>query len=787
MKSARHRRVLSEPVEPRLLWAAHVAGSSVSYATIQSAVNAAPAGGTVTVDAGTYAETVTVAKPLTLRGAQAGVDARGNGRPTASAATESLVTGAASGSGRARAFHVLADNVTIDGFTAAGETDQADALGAGIVIGPNRAGTHLLNDVVRDNVAGIFLANASTTNPALIQHCWIGNNNQAGGNGGRGIYTNTTISGGTLINVTIDANTFSNNRGGSGTTGYEAAVAYEAGSAGRQSDVRITNNSFIGNGKATLFFHTTGVLIQGNTATGTQDKWSGTLRFEGDNHDVRILYNTADANRGPAVAVDSKGVPGDNSGFVVNYNNFYNNNTGYARRIGVANNFDSYVGTFDARFNYWGAASGPAGLGAGTGDAVLGGYMDQSTGQGWQQASSGDDALLKFAPFATTTVVAPTAGAVPAAPSKLTAVATSTSQVALAWTDNANGSATGFVVQRSGDGGATFATVATTSTTTYADAGLAAGTTYAYRVLATNAAGSSPASGTVGVTMPSTATNTTVSLTTLRPTSAAVGYGTLHTNASVNGNPLKVRGTTYAAGLGTHATSTITYALAGKYATFAADVGVDDEVNGNGAVRFVVLGDGVRLYDGGVVTGTSPVGRFAVTVAGVQVLTLQALPGVAGSIDYDHADWANPRLTLAATTPATLARRTGTVIGTPGSYGNAGNTAAKANDGSLATYVDGPTASGNWVGLDLGSVRSVAQIQFAPRGGYAARMVGGVFQASTSADFSTGVTTLYTVTTAPAAGTLTTVTLATPVTARYFRYLSPTGSYGNVAEVAFYG
>ena len=65
-------------------------------------------------------------------------------------------------------------------------------------------------------------------------------------------------------------------------------------------------------------------------------------------------------------------------------------------------------------------------------------------------------------------------------------------------------------------------------------------------------------------------------------------------------------------------------------------------------------------------------------------------------------------------------------------------------------------------------------------------MVGGVFQASTSADFSSGVTTLYTVTAAPTSGSLTTVTLASPVTARYVRYLSPNGSEGNVAEVQFF-
>jgi hypothetical protein len=138
----------------------------------------------------------------------------------------------------------------------------------------------------------------------------------------------------------------------------------------------------------------------------------------------------------------------------------------------------------------------------------------------------------------------------------------------------------------------------------------------------------------------------------------------------------------------------------------------------------------------------------------------------------------------AAVTPIQL---TGTTIGTAGSYLNAGNTIAKATDGSLTTFFDGPVANGNWVGLDLGTTKSISQIAFAPRSGWASRMVGGQFQVSTTADFSSGVTTVYTIGAAPTVGSLTTVTLATPVTARYVRYLSPAGSYGNIAEFQVFG
>jgi len=50
---------------------------SAAFKTIQSAVNAAPAGGTVVVCPGTYYEQVVIAKPLTLRGKQATIDETG--------------------------------------------------------------------------------------------------------------------------------------------------------------------------------------------------------------------------------------------------------------------------------------------------------------------------------------------------------------------------------------------------------------------------------------------------------------------------------------------------------------------------------------------------------------------------------------------------------------------------------------------------------------------------------------------------------------------------------------
>jgi hypothetical protein len=79
----------------------------------------------------------------------------------------------------------------------------------------------------------------------------------------------------------------------------------------------------------------------------------------------------------------------------------------------------------------------------------------------------------------------------PAAPTGLTATAISASQINLAWTDNATNE-TAYRIERSLDGTTlTLLTMPGANVSTYADTGLTASTTYYYRVLASNSAGSS--------------------------------------------------------------------------------------------------------------------------------------------------------------------------------------------------------------------------------------------------------------------------------------------------------
>ena len=123
----------------------------------------------------------------------------------------------------------------------------------------------------------------------------------------------------------------------------------------------------------------------------------------------------------------------------------------------------------------------------------------------------------------------------------------------------------------------------------------------------------------------------------------------------------------------------------------------------------------------------------------------------------------------------------GRVITGPGSDSHQGNNFEKVFDGDLLTILDGPNAASYWVGLDLGQSQPIQRLRYAGRIGMEQRMVGGTFQGSDSADFSTNVVDLWVVTDQPPRGWVTR-NLESSVTARYVRYVPPPNSFGNIAE-----
>ena len=127
------------------------------------------------------------------------------------------------------------------------------------------------------------------------------------------------------------------------------------------------------------------------------------------------------------------------------------------------------------------------------------------------------------------------------------------------------------------------------------------------------------------------------------------GWGPVETDmsngekASGDGESITIAGHVFDHGLGAHAPSVVKVDLGGRCTAFEADVGVDDEVGGNGSVQFQVWGDGTKLFDSGVVRGTGgSIGAYA-DVTGVRTLRLVVADGGDG-IDNDHADWGDARL-----------------------------------------------------------------------------------------------------------------------------------------------
>ena len=98
---------------------------------------------------------------------------------------------------------------------------------------------------------------------------------------------------------------------------------------------------------------------------------------------------------------------------------------------------------------------------------------------------------------------APSVTIIPAAPSGLTATASSGTQINLVWTDNSTGE-TGTLIERSANGGSTWSQVTTTAANavTYHDTGLTPGTSYSYRISAINAGGASTYATAAGLTAP---------------------------------------------------------------------------------------------------------------------------------------------------------------------------------------------------------------------------------------------------------------------------------------------
>lgn len=135
-------------------------------------------------------------------------------------------------------------------------------------------------------------------------------------------------------------------------------------------------------------------------------------------------------------------------------------------------------------------------------------------------------------------------------------------------------------------------------------------------------------------------------LTDLPPVYAVQDHGNLAVNHSFDGNWLSVNNRRYAQGLGTHSNSNIGFQLPANASKFSFIVGLDDEVFGQGDVKFSVWGDGILLLESKVFGKFGQKSKeYRIDVRGVKTLNLKV--AALEHDKWDHADWVNTVLELA--------------------------------------------------------------------------------------------------------------------------------------------
>ena len=331
-----------------------------TFPTIQSAIIAANPGDTISVCPGTYNESVTIDRTLTLLGAQNGVDAR-----TRSGANESIINAACS------PVQIVADNVILDGFTVQGSTMTDPCTIAGIYMNPGGfgfdGGFKIRNNIIQNNIIGIEMDNTGVL-AASLDHNLIQNNNNPGPDGGTGIDTNFGAN-----NIVIDSNKFVGNT--------NTAV----GNFGGGSNLTFSNNEFDSNRRAFGLFNVTSSVIKNNNIHNSTDAATADLRIFGGVSSLSVNCNTFANGAGRAIRMDDECPGCPSSSISINFNNI----SGYPV-AGLQVDTGGYSGgpmSLNATNDWWGSSTGPTIVSnpGGTGEAII-----------------DPDGVVKYAPFLTT-------------------------------------------------------------------------------------------------------------------------------------------------------------------------------------------------------------------------------------------------------------------------------------------------------------------------------------------------------------------------------------------------